>query len=63
MHEDKYCNKKVLKVEDIKEILGIGQNAAYNLVKNNEQYNFTVHRIGRQIIIPKDEFFKAFHLA
>ena len=60
--KDKYFNRMVLHVEDIKEILGVGYNTAYTLVNNSQLYNFTVYRIGRQIIIPKDEFFRAFNL-
>lgn len=62
MMVDKYAEKKVLSVDDIKDILGIGYNSAYRLVQNSEAYNFPVHKIGRKIIIPKDEFFKAFNI-
>ena len=53
-------NKFVLTVEDIKEILGIGFNSAYELVKNSQKYNFEVYKIGRQYVVPKNQFLRAF---
>ena len=45
----------VLNVEDIADTLMIGRNKAYNLV-NSE--GFPSIRIGRKILVPKDEFEK-----
>ena len=42
--------KDVLEVEDLCEILGIGRNTAYKILKNNIIPN---RRIGRKYIIPK----------
>ena len=53
-------NKFVLTVEDIKEILGIGFNSAYELVKNSQKYNFEAYKIGRQYVVPKNQFLRAF---
>jgi excisionase family DNA binding protein len=44
----------ILKVSDIQKVLGIGKNAAYELVY---QKNFPVLKLGeRKIRIPKDRF-------
>ena len=42
--------KDVLGVEDLCEILGIGKNTAYKILKDNTIPN---RRIGRKYIIPK----------
>ena len=42
-------------VTDIKNILTIGANKAYNLVNSD---GFPSLRIGRKILVPKDEFEK-----
>ena len=41
----------VLSVTDVMDILNIGRNTAYDLVRSNQIYNI---RIGNQIRIPKD---------
>ena len=41
------------RVEDIQQLLGIGRNSAYNLVK---QDGFPRVRVGSRIIIPADLF-------
>ena len=50
-----YSHKHVLTVEDIKDILEIGQNKAYELV--NGDY-FPTMKFGRKHIIPKEPFFE-----
>lgn len=45
----------VYTVTDIKEKLGIGMNSAYKLV---HRADFPSVRIGRKIVIPKDDFHK-----
>jgi len=45
----------VLTVKDIMEILNIGKNTAYNLIKTNQ---IDVLRIGKQIRIPKRNLMK-----
>ena len=40
-----------LSIQDIQEILGIGKNTAYELIRCNKIYSI---RVGRQIRIPKE---------
>ena len=48
-------NNQFYTVTDIKNILTIGTNQAYNLVNSD---GFPSLRIGRKILVPKDEFEK-----
>lgn len=57
-----YTEKETLNINDIKQILGIGFNSAYKIVQEHEKYNFHVVKIGRKYLIPKKQFFQAFHL-
>lgn len=41
----------VLSVADVMDVLHIGRNTAYDLVRSNQIYNI---RVGNQIRIPKD---------
>lgn len=53
---NKYCSfddlPLTLKVEDLMPILGIGRNAAYDLVRSGQIKSI---RVGRNIRIPKSE--------
>ena len=42
--------KDVINVKDLREILNIGKNTAYKLLKNNDIPN---RRLGKKYIIPK----------
>ena len=42
--------KDVIKVKDVCEVLNIGKNTAYKLLKNNDIPN---RRLGKKYIIPK----------
>lgn len=44
---------EVIKVKDVKEILGCGIHRAYDIVN---QRDFPKVRIGKRLYIPKDEF-------
>jgi len=44
---------KMLKVKEVKAILGIGINQTYELVNSSA---FPTIRLGRRILIPQDEF-------
>ncbi|MDL2288126.1 helix-turn-helix domain-containing protein [Oscillospiraceae bacterium OttesenSCG-928-F05] len=46
--------KQALTVGDVKNILGIGTNSAYNLIHSNA---FPVRKIGRSYRIPSAQFF------
>lgn len=48
-------NKLILTVKDISKILGIGISKAYKLVKTE---GFPKIRLGRQIRIPSEAFYK-----
>jgi len=48
-------DKPVLTVEDVRNYLKIGRNAAYSLVMSE---GFPVIRIGKTIRIPRDAFLK-----
>ena len=45
--------KKVYTVQEVREILGIGRNTAYDLCNNQ---NFPVLRVGNRILIPIKTF-------
>ena len=53
--ENKYRNlhdlPRILRVEDLMPILGIGRNTAYELIRSGQIRSI---RIGRQIRIPRD---------
>ena len=53
--ENKYRNlhdlPRILRVEDLMPILGIGRNTAYELIRSGQIRSV---RIGRQIRIPRD---------
>lgn len=42
-------------VPEIQEALGIGRNAAYNLINRQD---FPTIRIGRKVIVPRDAFLR-----
>ncbi|MBD9012755.1 MAG: DNA-binding protein [Ruminococcus bromii] len=41
---------EILSIEDVMEILHIGKNSVYSLLKNNETRNI---RVGKRYIVPK----------
>lgn len=48
-------NKQFYTVTEIRDILTIGTNKAYNLIKSD---GFPSIKIGRKYLVPKDEFDK-----
>lgn len=50
----------ILHVEDVKAILRIGINQAYNLIRKDPP--FTVFKIGNTYKIPRDEFLQHYKL-
>lgn len=50
-----YANRRVYKPDDIREILSIGKNAVYDLIKSNQ---FQCVKIGDQYRISKKSFDK-----
>ena len=47
--------KHTLKVEEVKDILGISRASAYNLARSKD---FPSIRVGKRLVIPKEAFFR-----